>query len=154
MEYRYPPIYKYLALLIIYFMFMRHYKVITYDKYLPIAIIFVFVIMLFDCVMIDNHPYLTDVKDNASDDKDDEDCDDNDSKDELDMFIESTESTDNDQVSEEIVEEGNKKARIVKEAMRKKMMQQLMKQMMQQNLQNQVKQQFQCQEAEPGAYNS
>jgi hypothetical protein len=59
MEYKYPPIYKYLAFTIILFLFLNHYRTITKDKYIPIAIIFTLIVIMLDYVIIDKHPVLT-----------------------------------------------------------------------------------------------
>lgn len=56
MEYLCPPVYKYLALLLILYMFMSNYKSISNDKFLPIALIFVIIFMIFDFVLIEDHP--------------------------------------------------------------------------------------------------
>ncbi len=58
MEYIYPPLYKYLALILIYFLFIRHYKCIDQDSYLLLCVVFVTIAMMMDYYLIDNHPGL------------------------------------------------------------------------------------------------
>lgn len=58
MNYKYPPIYKYIILLILITTFLRYYKVITKDNFLLIAGIFTYMVFLFDFVLIKNHPSL------------------------------------------------------------------------------------------------
>lgn len=65
MEYRFAPIYKYLVILVIFFLFLSYYKNITSEKYLPIVLIFVLVNYIVDHMTILNHPILThDIKEN------------------------------------------------------------------------------------------
>jgi ABC-type antimicrobial peptide transport system permease subunit len=59
MEYRFAPIYKYLVLVVIFFLFMSYYKTITNEKYLPIVLIFVIVMFIVDHMSMLNHPHLT-----------------------------------------------------------------------------------------------
>jgi hypothetical protein len=59
MRYLYAPIYKYLALLVIFFLFVNYYKNITNDKFLPIITIFVTVVIIVDHMIIFNHPHIT-----------------------------------------------------------------------------------------------
>ena len=58
MEYRYPPLYKYIALFIILFLFFRHYKQFTQDKYLILSLLITSFVMLLDYMLIYNHPNL------------------------------------------------------------------------------------------------
>lgn len=58
MDYKYPPIYKYIILLIVITTFLKYYELITKDNFLLIASIFVYISYLFDYVLIDNHPSL------------------------------------------------------------------------------------------------
>jgi hypothetical protein len=78
MEYIYAPLYKYLALILLYFMFIRHYKCIDQDSYLLLCFIFVIITIMMDYYLIDNHPGLFTVKQvETFDDCDDDDDDDN-----------------------------------------------------------------------------
>jgi hypothetical protein len=86
MEYKYPPIYKYLTLILIFFMFLRHYKVVTHEQYLPITIIFVLTVGMLDYVLIHEHPYLT--------------SDANDDNDEIDEIIKSNQPDKSDKKSD------------------------------------------------------
>jgi hypothetical protein len=59
MEYRCAPIYKFLVMMVIYFLFLSHYKNITSDKYLPIVLIFIGVQYIVDHMLILNYPAIT-----------------------------------------------------------------------------------------------
>ena len=58
MDYKYPPIYKYIILLILITTFLRYYKVLTKENFLVIAGIFTYMSFIFDYVIIENHPAL------------------------------------------------------------------------------------------------
>jgi hypothetical protein len=58
MHYKYPPIYKYIILLILITTFLKYYKNITKENYLLIAFIFIYMIFIFDFILIENHPDL------------------------------------------------------------------------------------------------
>jgi hypothetical protein len=58
MDYKYPPIYKYIILLILITTFLRYYKVITKENFLVIAGIFTYMVFIFDFILIKNHPAL------------------------------------------------------------------------------------------------
>ncbi len=58
MDYKYPPIYKYIILLILITTFLRYYKVITKENFLLIAGIFTYMVFIFDFILIRNHPAL------------------------------------------------------------------------------------------------
>jgi hypothetical protein len=58
MEYKYPPIFKYIILLICIFMFIKHLKIMVNHQNLMITISIVIMIMIFDYILIDNHPEL------------------------------------------------------------------------------------------------
>ena len=62
MNYKYPPIYKYILLLILFTTFLKYYKVITKENYLLVVSIFVYMVFVFDYMLIDNHPNLFDDK--------------------------------------------------------------------------------------------
>jgi hypothetical protein len=62
MYYKYPPVYKYIILLILITTFLKYYKVITKENYLLIASIFAYMIFVFDYVLIEDHPNLFDDK--------------------------------------------------------------------------------------------
>ena len=56
MEYRYPPLYKYIIIFVIVFLFLRYYNYITPDKYLWIALFVTILIILLDYMIISDHP--------------------------------------------------------------------------------------------------
>lgn len=58
MDYKYPPVYKYIILLILITSFLRYYKVLTKENFLLIAGIFTYMSFVFDYVLIENHPSL------------------------------------------------------------------------------------------------
>jgi hypothetical protein len=58
MDYKYPPIYKYIILLILITTFLRYYKVVTKENFLLIAGIFTYMVFIFDFILIKNHPSL------------------------------------------------------------------------------------------------
>jgi hypothetical protein len=62
MYYKYPPVYKYIILLILITTFLKYYKVITKENYLLIASIFAYMVFVFDYVLIEEHPNLFDEK--------------------------------------------------------------------------------------------
>lgn len=51
-EYLYPPIYKYIIFFVIILSFLKFYTQITSDKYLLICLLFTFIIMVLDYMMI------------------------------------------------------------------------------------------------------
>ena len=58
MEYKYPPIFKYIILLMCIFMFIKHLKIMVNHQNLMITISIVIMIMIFDYILIDNHTEL------------------------------------------------------------------------------------------------
>lgn len=56
MEYIYPPLYKYLALILIFFMFIRHYKSIDQESYLLLCFVFLVMAVMMDYYLIEYHP--------------------------------------------------------------------------------------------------
>ncbi len=58
MNYKYPPVYKYIILLVVITSFLRYYKVITKENFLVIAGIFTYMTFVFDYIIIHNHPSL------------------------------------------------------------------------------------------------
>lgn len=80
MEYRYPPLYKYVVLFIILFLFLRYYKQITPDKYLLVAILVTLLVVALDYMMIFDHPAIITTEEKFTlDDPDDlDDLDDDD----------------------------------------------------------------------------
>ena len=62
MNYKYPPIYKYILLLILFTTFLKYYKVITKENYLLVVSIFVYMVFIFDYMLVDKHPNLFDDK--------------------------------------------------------------------------------------------
>lgn len=72
MEYRYPPLYKYIAFFIILFLFLRHYKHLSQDKYLIVSILVTLLVVLLDYMLIFDHPNILQVKESFdTDDLDD-----------------------------------------------------------------------------------
>jgi hypothetical protein len=55
-DYRYPPLYKYILFTVIAFMFLNYYKTIPEKFYLYIALFYVSAIIALDYILIDNHP--------------------------------------------------------------------------------------------------
>ena len=68
MEYKYPPLYKYIAFFIILFLFMRHYKQITSDKYLIVSILITLLLVALDYMIISNSPPLLSMDEPFEDD--------------------------------------------------------------------------------------
>lgn len=66
MNYIYPPMYKYIAFILIIFLFMGHYKVITQPNYLLVSIVGTATIFLLDHFLIENHPGLLHDETNSS----------------------------------------------------------------------------------------
>jgi hypothetical protein len=58
MKYKYSPILKYIVLLISMFMFMKHTKILTNNHNFLISISILAMVIIFDYVLIDNHPNL------------------------------------------------------------------------------------------------
>ncbi len=58
MEYKYPPIFKYIILLMCIFMFIKHLKIMVNHQNLMITMTIVIIIMIFDYILIENHPEL------------------------------------------------------------------------------------------------
>lgn len=58
MEYKYPPIFKYIILLMCIFMFIKHLNIMVNHQNLMISISIIIMIMIFDYILIDNHPEL------------------------------------------------------------------------------------------------
>lgn len=56
MYYKYPPIYKYIIILILITTFLKYYKVLTKESFLVIAIVCTYFIIIFDYILIDMHP--------------------------------------------------------------------------------------------------
>jgi hypothetical protein len=77
MEYRYPPLYKYIAFFVIFYLFIRHYKQLTQDKYLIIAVFATLLIALLDYMLIFDHPnILSNENFDSNDSNDSNDLDD------------------------------------------------------------------------------
>src|SRR5579883_2763464 len=68
MEYKYPPLYKYIAFFIILFLFLRFYKQITPDRYLVISILVTLLIIAIDYMVISNQPPLLSISENFDQD--------------------------------------------------------------------------------------
>lgn len=58
MEYKYPPIFKYIILLISIFMFIKHLKIMAIHENLMITITIIFMFLIFDYILINKHPDL------------------------------------------------------------------------------------------------
>jgi hypothetical protein len=58
MEYKYPPIFKYIILLLCIFMFIKHLKIMVNHQNLMITISIIIMVMIFDYILINNHPDL------------------------------------------------------------------------------------------------
>ncbi len=56
MNYKYPPIYKYGALLITIYMLLKHQKIMTSDKILTNSLIITIIFAVFDHILIEKHP--------------------------------------------------------------------------------------------------
>ena len=56
MEYKYPPIFKYIILLLCIFMFIKHLKIMVNYQNAIITIMITIMIIMFDYIFIDNHP--------------------------------------------------------------------------------------------------
>lgn len=56
MEYRYSPIYKYIVLFIVIFLFFKHQKIIQDDLAIVNAIIITLMLVTFDYILIKDHP--------------------------------------------------------------------------------------------------
>lgn len=66
MEYLYPPIYKYLTIFVVIFLFLQFYKQLTADTFLIIAILITLLVISLDYMMIYNQPSLLDTNINKS----------------------------------------------------------------------------------------
>jgi hypothetical protein len=58
MEYKYPPLFKYIILLICIFMFIYHLKIMVNHQNLMITIPIIVIIAIFDYILIRDHPGL------------------------------------------------------------------------------------------------
>jgi membrane-bound metal-dependent hydrolase YbcI (DUF457 family) len=58
-EYIYPPLYKYVTIFVLLFLFLKFYKQINNDKFLIISILFTLLVITLDYMMIYNHPPIT-----------------------------------------------------------------------------------------------
>ena len=56
MYYHYPALYKYLATLLVFFLFMRHYRNINQENYVLLTIVLVSFVFVLDSYFIDNTP--------------------------------------------------------------------------------------------------
>uniref|UniRef100_A0A6C0EC23 Uncharacterized protein n=1 Tax=viral metagenome TaxID=1070528 RepID=A0A6C0EC23_9ZZZZ len=77
MNYKYPPLYKYAAYLIIVYMFLRHQKIMQKNVLLINSIILTLIVATFDYLFVVDHPIPTDKNkvemfDDVEDDDDDE----------------------------------------------------------------------------------
>ena len=67
MNYKYPPIYKYILLLLTIYMFLKHQNIMTDEEILTNSVIIVIFTCIFDYVLINGSPKLLDI-DNKKDD--------------------------------------------------------------------------------------
>ncbi len=58
MNYSYPPLYKYIIFILIFFMFMKYYRAITQQYYLFVAVFATLLMIFLDYLLIENHPNL------------------------------------------------------------------------------------------------
>jgi hypothetical protein len=58
MSYKYSPIYKYSILLLVIFLYFKHQKSLPQEKILINSVIIILIFILFDYVLINNHPNL------------------------------------------------------------------------------------------------
>ena len=58
MEYKYPPIIKYIVFFVIIYLFLKYNKEITPAEYLPVAILFSLILIILDYMLISNHQNL------------------------------------------------------------------------------------------------
>lgn len=58
MEYKYPPLFKYIILLLCIFMFIKHLKIIPNKDNSILTISILIMIIIFDYIIIDEHPDL------------------------------------------------------------------------------------------------
>lgn len=76
MEYRFPPLYKYLFLIGLIYLFMLSYKQITPDMFLIFSFLFAIFYILSDFMLIYDHPSIIEIKINPkSPDTDDDEPD-------------------------------------------------------------------------------
>lgn len=61
MEYKYPPIYKYIATFVIIFLFLQFYKQIPYDTFLLLTVLITLLFIALDYMMINDSPPLLDL---------------------------------------------------------------------------------------------
>lgn len=61
MDYKYPPIFKYIILLLCIFMFIKHLKIMSNKDDLVLSVSILLMVMIFDYILIDEHPNLLDV---------------------------------------------------------------------------------------------
>ena len=62
MEYIYPPVYKYITLFVIIFLFLSFYKNISSDKFLLFAFVITMFIIAIDYIIVYNQPPLSQFK--------------------------------------------------------------------------------------------
>lgn len=62
MEYKYPPIYKYIIFFIMVFMLIKHQKIMSQDKNLAISFALLVMIIVLDYIIIDKNPPLFEFK--------------------------------------------------------------------------------------------
>ncbi|ARF08908.1 hypothetical protein Catovirus_1_958 [Catovirus CTV1] len=70
MNYVYPPIYKYIVFVIVFFMFLRCYKAIPQDSYLIVSVIAAIIFILLDYILINGHDNIIGIEQNVDYDSD------------------------------------------------------------------------------------
>ena len=58
MEYQFQPLFKYIGLILILFLFLHQYKNINQDSYLILCVTIIIFVMIVDYFSIDKHPNL------------------------------------------------------------------------------------------------
>lgn len=58
MNYKYSPIYKYGILFVVIYMFLKYQRIIPNDKLLLNSIVITLIIVMFDYMFIDEHPFI------------------------------------------------------------------------------------------------
>lgn len=72
MEYKYAPIYKYVVLFILIYMFMKHQRIIPQNKILLNSLTITIIFAILDYMIIRNHPQLLNTKENKYLDSDED----------------------------------------------------------------------------------
>lgn len=65
-EYKYPPIYKYVIFFVLVYMFIKHQRLISQDKLLLLTTVIVLILAALDYMIIRNHPSLLETNNDTS----------------------------------------------------------------------------------------